>query len=416
MKLLGALFILATLATGPRSYGQKLIVEDVNVITLKDKDPVSHCDVFIVDGVIEDITKHGKRKKKEEDYQLVDGSGKYLLPGYADAHVHLPDSTFLGDFFLMQLINGVTTLRSMRGEDWHLSIGEEDLVPNLVLGSKPIDKNTPLDSVDILVDSYAKSGFDFVKVLEVTDSNVFNQLAASAKKYGIPLAGHVPHRIGLEAVCKTGIYQSAEHLGGLEKLDEMMFSMHVNRSIEANIYHCPTLDYYYSFHETPKEMRKREGVLSLPKKWINEWEGYFKQVEAEQTKEQQDKFRSQVGEYLQSRLKIVKKLHEQGGKMLVSPDASGYYGVPGYRYGKELEHYQEAGLDSKEILKMACYNLFEMLGQEKERGDVKKGMKSDLILLNDNPIDDISKATDVHAVILRGRYITTEDLKKKLKN
>lgn len=415
MKLIKTLCVfLGLVVTAYSSFGQQLIVENVTIISPQEDEPLVNRDVYFVDGTIEEVVKHRKRKSKESDYQLIDGSGKYLLPGYADAHVHLPDSSFLEDFFLMNLINGVTTLRSMRGEEWHLNISQEGLVPQLILGSKPMDQNTPIDSVDILVSHYKNAGFDFVKVLEVADSAVFEELVKAAKKHKIPLAGHVPKRIGMKKVAASGVYQSAEHLGGMENLDEMMFGMRAQQSINANIYHCPTLDYYYSFYDTPSQMYKREGIHFLPKRWITEWETHFKQVAAEQKKEQQDRFRDQIGTYIQNRMEVVKKLHEQGAKLLVSPDASGYYGVPGYRYGNELAHYAEAGLTAKVILNMACYNLFEMLGQTKERGDVKTGMKSDLILLNSNPLDDISTATDVDAIILRGEYIKTEELKKKL--
>lgn len=178
-------------------------------------------DVFILNGNITDITKH----KKDEIYDsipiLIDGTDKYLIPAFVDAHAHLPDSTFWGTYKWMQILNGVTTFRSMRGELWHIELREEEMAnkihPKLYLGSPPISRTDSIDGneTDSLFNRYKKLGFDFIKILSVKDKSTFDNFVQSSKYNEISLAGHCPSNIGIFNVAESSTFHGVEHLGGI---------------------------------------------------------------------------------------------------------------------------------------------------------------------------------------------------------
>ncbi len=101
---------------------KSLLIEDVTVIPLHINQVWKNKDVVIREGKIQNIRNHIETDTTKYEFGRVDGKGKYLIPAFADAHSHLPEKENIHRYFLMNLLNGVTTLRSMRGESWHLEI------------------------------------------------------------------------------------------------------------------------------------------------------------------------------------------------------------------------------------------------------------------------------------------------------
>jgi len=164
-------------------------IENVNVIPGNGDALIKNQDVLIYCGEIRDIRDHEHIDSiaRSENYNkgnVIDGTGRYLMPSFADAHVHLPEKDELKNFFKMNLMNGVTTLRSMRGAEWHLEIDQQDeLCPRLILGSIPIEEgmNFSLDSLADFIEYQKNLGFDFIKILGVDSANSFQNIIQLAK-------------------------------------------------------------------------------------------------------------------------------------------------------------------------------------------------------------------------------------------
>ncbi|BDS10286.1 amidohydrolase family protein [Aureispira anguillae] len=398
---------------------QRLLIEDVNVIPMHIHTVLEHKDVVIENGEITQVRPHTDQDTSTYNLGRIDGRNKFLVPSFSDAHVHLPEQEDLAHFFLMNIMNGVTSLRSMRGAPWHLEIDQQaEFTPKLYLSSPPIHRSDSISprKAEQLIANYQKAGFDFVKILSVKDQNTFDYLAGASKKYNFPLAGHCPSNISIFSLSNSNTFQSIEHLSGFFSLPDIeSIKIAIDRTINAQIYHCPTLDWYYTGQVKESDLRKRAGVAFLPKKWINKWEEKIAAHLAESTAEGQEKERKISKQRFDTRLLYLGFIYRQGGLLLLSSDASGIYGIPGYGIHTEMQHYAQAKISNYDILKSTCYNLSAMFGEQHTWGTIKAGVYSDLVLLNSNPLDDIKNTTDIQGIIFKGKYYLQDDLKEQLK-
>jgi imidazolonepropionase-like amidohydrolase len=374
-------------------------------------------DVVIQNGKITDIRKHLENDTISYELGRVDGTGKYLLPSFADAHAHLPEEGNLDTYFLMNLLNGVTTLRSMRGENWHLDIAKSEFTPKLILSAPPITRryNITKNEAENLFETYKTQGFDFIKILSVKDATTFDILVAQSKEKSLPLAGHCPSNVGILNTCESGVFQSIEHLGGVFQLSQLDdINKAIDLSIAKNVYHCPTLDWYFTGQVIEDALRNRKGAEFLPDELISEWEKKINSYYSETTEEKRSEDRNKSKQSFETRLNYLRYIYRQGGKLLLSPDASGIYGIPGFGIHTEMQHFSNADISNYDILKSTCYNLSEMLNSENEWGTIKIGTKSDMILLNANPIENIEHAKEINGIVLNGKFYPKEKLESEL--
>lgn len=400
------------------SQNKKLLIKNVTIIPLHINQLLEKKDVILINGEIKEIRDHIEKDTTTYDLGIIDGHEKYLIPAFADAHSHLPEKENLNAYFLMNLLNGVTTLRSMRGEMWHLEINKKDaFTPKLMLSSPPSSRNDNLSEIEAnnLILAYKKAGFDFMKILSVKDEQTFDYLVASAKANDFQFAGHCPSSVGIFKTCKTNVFQSIEHLGGFFQLTNVAeINSAINLSITKNVYHCPTLDWYFTGQVSEEELRHRSGVQFLPTKMVKNWESKIAAHYEKTTKDERETERKKSKNKFNKRLDYLKYIYRQGGKLLLSPDASGIYGIPGFGIHTEMKHYANAGISNFDILKATCYNLSEMLSSQNEWGTIKVGAKSDMVLLNTNPLKNIENTKNINGIIFNGMFYSKTELEEKL--
>jgi hypothetical protein len=194
--------------------------------------------VLVRDGRIEAVGNAGSVVPPEGS-QVIEGQGRYLLPGLTDAHMHL--DSFVGarpDFgdAPLYLANGVTTVFNLRGGPEHLLWREriregQFLAPNLYTSGEFINEprvRTP-DEVEKEVVSQARAGYDMVKYHQVLDEKsgryttttwldpaAFARMNEVARREHIPLLGHGPYNLGLGAALRAG--ESLAHAGEFNPL------------------------------------------------------------------------------------------------------------------------------------------------------------------------------------------------------
>ncbi len=395
-----------------------LLIEDVTVIPMHINKVLEHQDVILEDGVIIQIRKHTDQDTSTYSLGRINGRNKFLVPSFSDAHVHLPEEENLERVFLMNIMNGVTTLRSMRGEAWHLDIDKNaPFTPRLYLSTPVISRSDSLSPrmAENLLAQYKQSGYDFVKIMSVKDPTTFDYLVGASKKHQLPLAGHCPSNINIFNVSNSGVFQSIEHLGGFFTLTTMEEIQHaVDASLAGNVYHCPTFGWYYTGQIPPTDLRKRPGAKYVPSSWIEKWEKQISEHEVETSKEGRQKERTISAQRFKSRLMYLGFIYRQGGQLLLGADASGIYGIPGFDVHAEMQHYANADVSNYDILKTTCYNLSKVFGEEKNWGTIKVGCQSDMVLLNANPLEDIKNTNKIEGVVFKGNYYTQDYLKKRL--
>lgn len=389
-------------------------ISNVNVIPGNVNAVIPNQDVLVRCGKIVSIKNHTESVESIVAFIQIDGTGKYLLPSYADAHVHLPEEAELKDFFRLNLMNGVTTLRSMRGEEWHLNIDQKDeLCPRLILGSVPLEETSSFnkDSLQAFVSRQQSLGFDFIKVLGLDTAASFDVLVDICKQLDFPLAGHCPKDVDLIKLANTRIFQSVEHLGGLgsmgdtDKLIEAVIACNSN-----NVYHCATLSWVYGLSQTPGQLREKNGVAYVSKEMIKKWEATLADKKMT-TAEQQSLYQKRIKDYFVAQKALLRNYYLNGGQLLIGPDASDEYMIPGFDYHQELQLHSSVGISNYELIRAACYNLSEMFGETAEWGALRAGSSTDLVLLNSNPLEKIENAQDIAGVLLKGNYYSIEEIK-----
>jgi imidazolonepropionase-like amidohydrolase len=210
-------------ASAPPPGGRPLALRNVTVVDTRDGALAPGVDVLIADGVIRAITTAdpaGSASSTSTDAEIVDGSGKYLIPGFLDMHAHpLNDKHPAGGLELM-LANGITGFRQMAGSPQLLKEREAGTLP-LPADSPdvvalpgalltPLNAGTIADAVAAVRDQAAE-GADFIKIALITP-DVFFPVVAEARRLGIPVAGHLPAGIDVSRASRAGI-RAIEHLG-----------------------------------------------------------------------------------------------------------------------------------------------------------------------------------------------------------
>lgn len=380
------------------------------------------------DGEITKISPHSEPTEEDSTHFAqfgddgfsthIDGTGKFLIAAFSDAHVHLPKEEELERFFQLNLMNGVTSMRSMRGESWHLKIDKNGYyTPKLYLSAPPLVDSSfvNIDSLQKSIQQYAREGWDFVKLLSVDTSLNYTKLQRIAKAAKIKVAGHSPHGVSIQDLCNQGNFMSIEHLGGISDLSDMEQIVYaIKYTNQAGIYHCPTINWAHSFQFTKEKLLAQEGLKYVSQSMTDAWDEELTESAKGRSEEELTQFRMMVKKHSSMMTSYLQFLYQQGGNLLLSPDASGAYNVPGYSYHDEIQHFKEVGMSNREILHIASSNMADMFGEREEWGMLKTGATTDLLILNSNPLADISNARDIDAVLMRGKLIFSSDIKSNL--
>ena len=458
-KLLSLLIVFATFASvitaaaqnanQSTSAPQTVVFANVNVVPF-DRERILEAQTVIVrDGRIAEIGPANKTKAPAGAVEI-DGRGKYLMPGLADMHVHLFPGTGQDDLAQQQLqmflANGVTTIRNMIGKPEHLALRDrvakrELLGPTMYTAGPPLLGNTVATPEDAerAVTEQKKAGYDLVKVHEGLSPETYAAIAATAKRVGIPIAGHVTASVGLKRALAAQ-QTSIEHLDGylqamvaddspvpptpsqvvvgpvLEHIDETKIPKLAAATREAGVWNDPTLTLFKLVvsDTTPEELLKWPELQYVPAKMR---EGFAKQKQSTLGKPVP---LSERQRYLDLRNKMLVALHAAGAKLLIGPDSPQFFLVPGFATHRELQSFVDAGLTPYQAIEAATRNPAEyfatVMKTTRDFGTVETGMRADLLLLDANPLQAVANLSKRAGVMVRGRWLPETELRKMLDN
>jgi len=454
MRIISSVFF--ALLLGLSADAEPLLIGNVNVVDVDGNRVLRDRQVLVDDGVIVSVDT-ASAGAPPEGLATVDGRGGYLLPGLADMHVHLeyfedPDMLWLF------LANGVTLVRQMDGRpylvDWRERIRRGELPgPEIVTAGPIIDGETPVDpeyaaagssrAARRIVEQQHRDGYDFIKVYHGLKPAVLNAVFDAAADKGMPVAGHVPFRVGLERILEGGRLGSIEHLDGYDDLvqplgspmlegwnwrkmimavpvDERRLERVAHQTAESGIWNTPTLavkDWRWLRPENLVQQQQRKELVFLPDAVVGAWNP------AHWTGGRGQLYRSfgaaefaDIEQGFVNSQRIVSALHRHGVGLLAGTDTPNPFIVPGFSLHRELEHLVGAGLTPAEALAASTTNAARYLGRERELGCVAPGCRADLILVADNPLDDIRNLRTIQALLLGGRWILRDELQRHLES
>ena len=438
-----------------------IVIENITLIDAKNGTRTNQT-VSIENGVIQSI---GSAKLDMEDSQIIDGEGKYLIPGLWDAHVHL---TFIPEIdhethFKLYLKNGVTSIRDtgailsklqpslnfieenpnttprlfyagplIDGAD-RVYKGMEPGFPNLSIG---IDETSNIPEV---VDGLLKEGVTFLKSYEMLTRETYLELLKVAGQNGLRVTGHVPLSIDLEEAIEAGL-GGMQHVRNMDlacakDADNLLGDRQVSLENEASIAgsalrtHIHSSQRYYAIDNTDDErclriiMKLSEyGVFQTPTLTINtfdsrrfyadpKWRETYKELpEAAENNWMQGSLKlanidvtENAKKFDAWSLSLVNKMHQEGVKIIAGTDTPIGYLTPGYSLHKELELLSEAGLSNMDVLRSATITPAEFFGMENQMGTIEVGKLADLVILDKNPLMSISNTQSIHRVIVKGQ-------------
>lgn len=420
---------------------QVVVFENVNVIPMDRERVLSRQTVVVKDGRIADIGP-ANRVRVPEGALRVDGRGKYLMPGFAEMHGHLPGPDtpreVVENVMFLYVANGVTTVRGMLGNPSHLQLRREVaegklLGPRLYVAGPAFSgpKLTP-EEARRRVREQKEAGYDHLKVQEGLRPETYEAMAAEAKAVSISFAGHVPDDVGLLGCLAAG-QKSIDHLDGyLEAieaddsplrnadpkirrrdlglhLDERKIPALAEATRKTGAWVVPTMALWETFNsaESAESMAQREELKYVPRQWVDAW---VKQKTAMLANLNPEAGRRVI----EVRKKVLRALRDAGVRIVFGTDSPQVFSVPGFSTHREIPILRAAGMTPYEILASGTRNVAEYFGTLAETGTVEKGKRADLILLEANPLADPANLARRAGVMVAGRWLAEADIQKRL--
>ena len=442
MKLLTILTILLLAASA--AHAESIAIVNVNVIPMTSDMVLGARTVIVTDGeivVIGDVDDTAV----PADAVVVDGTDRFLMPGLSEMHGHVPggSSGGLDRVLHLYVANGITTVRGMLGQPSHLELRSalqkgERLGPRLYTSGPSLNGRSvtsPQRAISMVEQQHA-AGYDFLKIHPGLTRQEFDAMAATADRLGIPFAGHVPEDVGIERALAAGI-ATIDHLdgymesllrphddpsGGLsgffgvfiaDQADETKIAGIVAATIEAGAWNVPTDSLFRhatSSESDPDDMVDWPEMKYMPADTVERWRRAKREVLDDANYHPDTAARA-----VALRQQLILELHRNGAGLLLGSDSPQIFNVPGFAIHHELEYLVDAGLTPFEALQTGTANPAEFFGRSGDFGVVRTGVEADLILLDANPLEDITNTRRIHGVMLRGRWLPRSELDGLLK-
>jgi hypothetical protein len=437
---LASLGVLTTLLSlvPPATAQSATAIEHVNVIPMDAERVLEDHTVLVRDGRIEWMGP-AAQARLTPGVTRVDGRGKYLIPGLAEMHAHIPGSQnqeWQENVLFLYVAGGVTTIRGMLGQPSHLELERRvetgtPVGPRIWTSGPSVNGNsvTTTDSAARAALHQKTAGYDFIKIHPGLTREVFDALDAAADRAGIRYAGHVPIAVGIPRALEAG-YWSIDHLDGyVEELagkggqESQWFGMRfgpevdlaripdlARRTREAGVWNVPTQTLMESFAtaETAQELAARPELRYIPPQMRQQWISWKDDAGTNAPP------RAALDQWIQARRRLIKALHDAGAGLLLGSDAPQVWNVPGFSVHRELEAIVAAGLTPFEALATGTRNVAVYFGTADRAGTIAVGKQADLVLLDANPLTDIRHTTRRAGVMLRGVWMPQAEIQRRL--
>jgi len=410
------------------------VITNVNIVDLNTGKILKNKTIAIDNNRIAAISD--KEIVSSDSTIVINGKGKYLIPGLWDMHAHYRWSHV--DLDPLLIANGITGIREMWGDmpafvDIPKRSQQEGLLsPDVYRTADLIDGNppsfpagclvvtTPDEAVDA-VKSQMDKNVDFIKVYSSLSEECFMAIAEEANKRNIPFAGHIPNRVSIYKAIEAGM-ASSEHLYGFlnacssvdtsnEALvitfSEKRFDSICSVLAKSSMWLCPTLTVNRAMSYLNDTIFTNDTRMSFLPGYVLE---IWNQKMNPYTKSQIEDFANSTRVRYLFELSLIGKMNEKGVKFLAGTDFPNPYVFPGFSLHDELSLMVKGGMPPLDVLRSATINAAIFMNKKGDFGSVEVGKLASLVLLNKNPLENIENTKTIEAVIVRGKIYNRKAL------
>ena len=358
------------------------------------------------------------------DAMVIDAGGKYLMPGLAEMHGHMPGGDLEETVMFLYVANGVTTVRGMLGQDGHMALraranAGEIVAPTLYMAGPSFNDgsvNSP-EEAEARVRRQEREGWDLLKIHPGPTLDEYNAMAVTAQEVGIRFGGHVPADVGLEHAILMG-QETFDHLDGyIEYLDAFEGAVDEDRlqyivelTRDAGAWVVPTMVLWkvgIIGRGDADELASYPEMRYWPSGQVWGW-GNRQRAAASRTSPER------AAQWTANRNQVLKALSDGGAGVLLGTDSPQIFSVPGFSIHREMRAMADAGMSAWEILVSGTRNVGEYFQRNDSFGTVAVGRRADLLLLNANPLSDLANVADRAGVMFRGRWLPEEEIQRRL--
>jgi imidazolonepropionase-like amidohydrolase len=317
----------------------------------------------------------------------------------------------------MFLLNSVTTVRNLFGSpahvEWRDRIARGELDgPTMITAGPILDGDPPVwpgsdvvttpEAARAAVQAQKAAGYDWLKVYNGLSAEVYDAILAEAKVQGMPVGGHVPRAVGIERAIASG-QRTIEHLDGYVPFfsDPHVSPEIIAATARAEVWNRPT-DRDGAIRAPGRSRiargnaRPRAGVADGAADVGNPKNDFRLQ-----------RFTPEMFEGIRKkneiRRRLVADLAKAGAKLVLGTDTGNPFVVPGFAIHEEIALLAAAGLTPWQILRTATVAPAEMLGTPGAFGAIVPGARADLLLLDGDPLADLTAARSPSVVVARGK-------------
>ncbi|MDJ0646961.1 MAG: amidohydrolase family protein [Flavobacteriaceae bacterium] len=461
----GLLLTVISCQPNERFFKDALCIENITTIDAKNG-LLENQTVIIKDGKIHKVSS-SKELRLSQKNKVIDGSGKYLVPGLWDTHIHFSYMEELApSMFDLFLAYGITGVRDTGGQITYvkkfkeLSLANPTTTPRVMIAGPLLD-GTPnvydgspgrpnlsaglgsLEAVTNEVNILDSLGVDFLKAYEMLTPQQFMKITQLAQEKGLKVTGHVPlsmdvisasnaglnsmeHLRNLELSCASnakellenrkkllalgkndagGILRSRIHstqrMPAIKNYDEDKAQEVLDVLAKNNTWQIPTLALYRS-------VRLKENFKYLPDSIRKAWEQGLENIQLRAPAPD----RANYADWMS---KMIGKIHQNKIEIMAGTDTPIGYLTPGLSLHEELSQLVQSGLSPLEAIKTATLNPAIYFELDSELGWIGESTWADLIVLDKNPLENISNTKEIHAVIKQGNYMNRDALDQMLK-
>ncbi|MEK7795363.1 MAG: amidohydrolase family protein [Candidatus Hydrogenedentota bacterium] len=423
MKLLlnALVFVTGTAAAGPSVFEHVNVVPMTTGTVLRDYTVVTDGDHIVAVGKASDVSIPPNALR-------IAAEGKYLVPGLHDMHAHFFGGKDGAECILrLHALNGVTTILNMRGTSGALEmrgqvargerIGPTIFTTSPILGNADPNPKTYEKGVEAVEEFHAQ-GYDFIKVYNQIPAEGYRGVVETAHRLGMPVIGHAVRAVGIEGAIASGqhVAHMEEFIYGYfgEDLNEAAIAPLATRLKDAGICVVATLITYHNIIRQVEDIQKMlasPGIEYLPQALVKNW---FPEMNTYLRGFNQQDVDSRLRPAFEFQRKLTKRFRAAGVPIMTGTDCTIPIVVPGYALHDELAELVDAGLTPYQAIEAATAAPAKFLGVFDNVGSIEQGKRADLILLEDNPLENIRNTQHRAGVMVRGRWFDKDEVRRLL--